>query len=136
MVPDRGFTKQLKMLDPDLDVVWDWGADRWEIWCFPKDGAPAYMVTRVQTKGKGYRELGQDLLLSIQMHRQLSADQILNYLDEHNNQLMRRKEIEFKAKIMDMAKDSYGPLFIETSQVPKAYEKIEQSQTQKILEVI
>ncbi len=70
------------------------------------------------------------------MHRQLSAEQILNYLDEHNNQLMRRKEIEFKAKILDMAKDSYNPLFIESSQVPKAYEKIEQSQTQKILEVI
>ena len=64
MVPDKGFTKQLKKIDPELEVCWDWGAEKWEIWCFPTDGRDAYMVTRVQAKGKSYRELGQDVLMN------------------------------------------------------------------------
>ena len=31
MVADLGFKKQLQALDPELDVVWDWGSARWEI---------------------------------------------------------------------------------------------------------
>ena len=135
MVPDKGFTKQLKKLDADLDVVWDWGSDKWEIWCFPTDGRDEYLVMKVQAKGKTYRELGQDLLLNIQMHMQIGAENILDYLDEHNEQIERRKRRDFKNKIESMALDSFGPLFSYSTQVPKEY-ILEKPRTQKILEVI
>ena len=53
MIPDRGFTKQLKKLNKDYEVVWDWGSEKWEIWCFPKDQEP-YHITTIQTKNKTY----------------------------------------------------------------------------------
>ena len=137
MVPDRGFTKQLKTLDKGLEVVWDWGAEKWEIWMFP-EGRPkseGYMVTRVQTQGKDYRELGQDILLNLQMHIQFGPEKIIDYLEEHNEQLMRKKREDFQAKVQAMAMDAWGPLFTLHSQVPKNY-TIEKPKAQKILEVI
>ena len=136
MTPDKGFTKQLKKLDKDLEVMWDWGSEVWEIWCFPTDGRGDYLVTRVMGKGKSYRELGQDVLLNIQMHMSIGPENILDYLDEHNNQLERRKAKDFKNKIRDMALDAFTPLFEYSIQVPKDYDKIEKTGVQKILEVI
>ncbi len=134
MVPDRGFTKQLKALDKELEVVWDWGVEKWEIWKIPKD-KPGYMVTRIQTQGKDYRELGQDLLLNLQMHIQIGPEKILDYLEEHNNQIRRRRAEEFEAKVRDMAIDAWGPLFTISTQVPKEY-LIESPKVQKVMEVV
>jgi len=103
MVPDRGFTKQLKCLDPEFDVVWDWGSARWEIWKFPKeDHKDPYHVVTVQTENKTYRELGADILLKLQEGRQLidlSLNQLVAYFDELDNQVQRRNEKEFTNKI-------------------------------------
>ena len=77
MVPDRGFRRQLKSLDKTLEVVWDWGAEKWEIWCFPEGERLPYHVTTVQTKYRTYRELGADVLVSLQQSMQLGYDNII-----------------------------------------------------------
>lgn len=134
MTPDRGFVKQLKTLDKELEVVWDWGGHHWEIWKFPELGKP-YLVMRVQTQGKDYRELGQDVLINLQMHIQLGPKRILNYLEEHNNQLRRRRAKKFQDKIRAIAEDAWGPLFTIHTQVPKAY-NIKKPLTAKVAEVV
>ena len=111
MVPDRGFRKQLKALDPTLEVLWDWGANKWEIWSFPKDGKPPYHITTVQTKDRSYRELGADILVSLQQGMQLGYNNIIKYLDEHNNQIIRRKRQDFLSKIQYTTKDNYSTLY-------------------------
>jgi len=74
MVADVGFKKQLWALDPELDTVWDWGSNKWEIWRFPGqakkkvkriDNKAFHMLT-VQTQGRTFRELGADILLKLQ----------------------------------------------------------------------
>ncbi len=109
MVPDRGFQKQLKCLDEELDVVWNWGQDIWEVWRFPKDGKDAHHVLSVRTKGKTYRELGADILLQLQEGWQLgnlSVNQLASYLDELDNQVIRRKAKDFSEKINAIARDT------------------------------
>lgn len=110
MVPDRGFRKQLKALDPTLEVVWDWGAEKWEIWKFPKDGQLPYHVTTVQTKDRSYRELGADVLVALQQTLQLGYDDIIKYLDEHNEQILRRKRQEFLDKISWAVRDNFATI--------------------------
>lgn len=95
MFPDRGFTKQLQTLDPELEVVWDWASAKWEIWRFPKDRSEAHHVLTVQTKGKTYRELGTDILLKLQQGSYLAnmtLNQLVNYFDELDNQVLRRRQ--------------------------------------------
>ena len=108
MIPDKGFVKQLKKLDPLLDVVWDFGSNKWEIWCFPKD-KPGYHVLTVQTNNKSYRELGQDILIKLTLAdtKKYSTQQILDFLDEHNNQIERRKAIDFKNKIESISSETF-----------------------------
>jgi len=109
MVPDRGFRKQLKCLDKELEVVWNWGLDIWEIWRFPEDGGEAHHVLSVTTKGKTYRELGADVLLKLQESwqlRNLSVKQLVAYFDELDEQERRRKRKEFKEKIEAIALDT------------------------------
>ena len=111
MVPDRGFRRQLKALDKSLEVVWDWGAEKWEIWCFPDDGKLPYHVTTVQTKDRTYRELGADILVSLQQCLHLGYDNIIKYLDEHNNQIQRRKRQEFVDKISWISRDNWSTIY-------------------------
>jgi hypothetical protein len=110
MIPDRGFRKQLKALDKTLEVVWDWGANKWEIWCFPEGERLPYHVTTVQTKNRSYRELGADILVSLQQSMQLGYDNIIKYLDEHNNQIIRRKRQEFLDKISWATRDNWSTI--------------------------
>lgn len=126
MVPDRGFTKQLKCLNPEFDVVWDWGSANWEIWRFPKEKEkePNHVMT-IRTANKTYRELGADILLKLQEGRQLlelSLNQLTNYFDEMDNQVERRKAQDFKNKIESITKETQqyarGVLSI---QVPKKF---------------
>ena len=111
MVPDRGFRKQLKTLDPTLEVVWDWGAEKWEIWCMPEGGKLPYHVTTIQTKNRSYRELGADVLVSLQQSMQLGYDNIIKYLDEHNEQIQRRKRRDFLDKIEWSTRDNFSTLY-------------------------
>ena len=109
MTPDKGFVKQLKKLDTEFEVVWDWGSSRWEIWKFPKElGSEPYHVTTVQTKDKTYRELGADILLKLQWGdpTRFSLDELVNYFDEMDNQARRRKMKEFTAKIEDVTRET------------------------------
>jgi hypothetical protein len=121
MVPDRGFVKQLKKLGENLEVVWDAVSERWEIWEFPKD-APGRHITTVQTKNKTYRELGMDVLLQLSQMAQLSTMEILDYLEEHNNQMLRRKQRDFSNYIEAVSKETFnyvkGILSVQVS--PKA----------------
>ena len=110
MVPDRGFRKQLKALDPTLEVVWDWGAEKWEIWCVPGSERLPYHVTTVQTKNRTYRELGADILVSLQQSMHLGYDNIIKYLDEHNEQIIRRKRQDFLDKISWAVRDNFSTI--------------------------
>jgi len=110
MVPDRGFVKQLKKLDPEFEVLWDWWTSKWEIWRFPKNGnAPQHQIT-VQTKNKTYRELGADILLQLQKAdpwRFNTKNELYAYFDEMDNQIRRRQEKAFKEKISAIARETF-----------------------------
>ena len=123
MKPDKGFVKQLKKLDKDFEVVWDWASEKWEIWNFPKElGREPYHVTTVQGKNKTYRELGADILLNLQWGKpgRFTLKELTDYFDEMDNQNRRRKMKDFKAKIEDITKETktfVNTLFI---QVPRS----------------
>jgi len=108
MVPDKGFRKQLHALDPELEVVWDWGAEKWEIWRFPKSGAACHHVMTVQTQGRSYRELGTDILLKLRAgdtHKFTTAE-LIRYFDEMDLQQQRRKRKDLINKIKDITKET------------------------------
>jgi len=124
IIPDRGFTKQLHKLDEELEVCWDWGSSKWEIWRFPKDGRDIpYHVMTVQTEGRNYRELGADVLLKLQQIRseKFSAKKLIDYLEELDNQERRRKAKEFREKIQAIAVESFINIHCKLIQVPKEY---------------
>ncbi len=124
MIPDRGFTKQLKKLDPEYEVIWDWGSNRWEIWKFPKElGQEPYHVLTVQTLGRSYRELGADVLINLQAMSwdRFTADQLADYFDEMDSQIQRRKEKNFRTVIEDIALDTFINIHCKIIQVPKSY---------------
>ena len=109
MIPDKGFVKQLKTLNKDFEVVWDWGSARWEIWNFPKElGKTPYHVTTIQTQNKSYRELGADVLLNLQWGdtTRFSLNELVAYFDEMDNQVRRRKAKDFETKISDITRDT------------------------------
>lgn len=124
MQPDKGFTKQLKCLDPEFDVVWDWGSNKWEVWKFPEFKA-AYHVLTIQTENKTYRELGTDVLLKLQesmVWDRFSLNELVSYFDEMDNQVRRRKAKEFKDKIEDITNDTFNYVMgVVHVQVPKKY---------------
>jgi len=107
--PDRGFKRQLQMLNPNFDVVWDVGAEKWEIWEFPKD-KPGYHIMTVQTVGRTYRELGADILLQMEklIDQHYDAEKIMNYLIEANKQEQRRKEKDFMNKMESIALETFN----------------------------
>jgi len=110
MVPDKGFVKQLKHLDKEFEVVWDWGSNKWEIWKFPRDKDP-YHVTTVQTKEKTYRQLGADILLKLQEGQvwdKYSLDEVCNYLEELDNQVRRRRAKDFQNKIEAITNETFN----------------------------
>lgn len=121
MIPDRGFTKQLHALDPEYEVAWDWGSEKWEIWKFPRDGSEAYHIMTVETKDKSYRELGTDILLHLQRNKKFTAKQICAYLEEFDKQERRRKMEDFKNKLRDIALDSFLTMHCMQIQVPQQY---------------
>lgn len=124
MIPDRGFKKQLKAIDSELDVVWDWGSEKWEIWKFPEDSTEPFHVTTVQTKKKSYKELSADVLLQLQRWHpsKVGAKELLAYLEETEEQVRRRKMREFKNKIEAIANETFDYVRgVVKLQVPRKY---------------
>jgi len=126
MVPDRGFVKQLKKLDKEYEVMWDWGSAVWEVWKFPRAfGREPYHVTTVAAKGKSYRELGADVLLKLEKSRRLNerftGSQLADYFDEMDDQIARKKEEEFRTRLKDIALDSFINIHCKIIQVPKEF---------------
>ena len=109
MVPDRGFVKQLKKLNPDYEVVWDWGSEKWEIWRFEKD-KPGVHIATVQTKDRKYKELSADVLLKLQAGdtTRFTKKELYNYFDEMDNQIQRRKRREIMNKVEAIAKETFS----------------------------
>lgn len=110
MVPDKGFIKQLRCLDKEFEVVWDWGSEKWEIWKFPRDKEPYHVLT-VQTKAKSYRQLGADILIKLQAGQvwdRYSLDEVCNYFEELDNQVRRRNMRDFKNRIEAITLETYN----------------------------
>lgn len=123
MKPDKGFVKQLKKLNKDFEVVWDWASEKWEIWSFPKElGRDPYHVTTVQGKNKTYRELGADILLNLQWGApgRFSLKELTDYFDDMDNQNRRRKMKDFKAKIEDITRETKTFVNTQFIQVPRS----------------
>jgi len=114
MVADIGFKKQLLALDPELDVVWDWGSEKWEIWRFPgqrklikKPSPEAHHVMTIQTQGRDFRELGADILIKLQLSdtHKFSLKQLTSYFDQMDRNLEREKTRQLMDKIGAMNKE-------------------------------
>ena len=121
MVPDVGFVKQLKLIDRDLEVVWDWGASKWKIFKFPEDGSEPYHVLTVQTKDRTYKELSSEVLLKLKQSYSMTPRQMVDYIDECNNQVQRRKRKDFFNKIDSIARDTFINIHCKLIQVPRQY---------------
>jgi hypothetical protein len=104
MVADVGFKRQLRILDKELDVVWN--GSKWEIWRFPgqkgkvkKISDPrAIHVMTVQTQKRTFRDLGADILLKLRagdLHK-YSTKQIMDYLDAIDDNIQRAKRKDFE----------------------------------------
>jgi len=133
MVADIGFKKQLWALDPELDVVWDWASEKWEIWRFPGQGSKpkkltdprATHVMTIQTKKRTFRELGADIILSLQAGdtSRFSLNQLVDYFNKMDDNIQRAKEKQLTNKISDITRESSdymrGVLKI---QVPKRFQ--------------
>jgi hypothetical protein len=123
MVPDKGFVKQLKCLDKEFNVVWDWGSEKWEIWKFPRDKDPYHVLT-VQTKDKSYRQLGTDIIIKLQAGQvwdRYSLEELCDYFEELDNQVRRRNAKDFQNKIEAITLETFNyvrgvPMF----QVPRS----------------
>lgn len=101
IAPDKGFTKQIKKLNPNYEVVWDSLSELWEIWEYPKDNRAPFHVLTISGKNKTYRELGQDVILRLTEYSwtRFSAKELADYFDEMDNQVRRRKMRDFRNKI-------------------------------------
>lgn len=108
VAPDRGFVKQLKKIDPEFEVVWDFGSTRWEIWKIPRDQKGWHVLT-VETQDKSYRQLGADILLEMQklVGWRESGFDVVEYLIELDKQDRRRKEKDFRNKIEAITLDNF-----------------------------
>jgi len=129
MVADIGFKKQLRALDPELDVIWDWGASKWEIWRFPgqkelkkKVDQKAHHVLTIQTQGKKFRELGADILLKLQAGdtQKYTLRQLTAYFDQLDRNIIREKERKLFNNISALNRDLLDAGVYKRS-VPKEY---------------
>lgn len=122
MVPDPGFVKQLRILDPKAFVQWDWGSQRWEIWRKPQGKDPV-MLMRVETKDKSYRELGADILLKLQAGdpRKYTLKQLVAYMDAIDDRVREQKERELRAKLDSLRIETQWYLKGYRAQVPRKW---------------
>jgi len=114
MVADIGFKKQLFALDPELDVLWDWGSEKWEIWRFPnqkklvkRPSSDAHHVMTIQTFGRNFRELGADILLKLQKSdtHNFTLKQLTDYFDQMDRNIEREQTRKLVDKIGAMNRE-------------------------------
>ena len=132
MVADIGFKAQLRTLDPELDVVWDWGSAKWEIWRFPGQTGwikqmthNAFHVMTVQTKDRKFRELGADIILKLQKSdpTRYSVKQLCDYFDAMDDNIMRARERAFENYIESVTMESLDYIRgVPKGQVPFSYQ--------------
>jgi len=116
MVADIGFKKQLWALDPELDVVWDWASEKWEIWRFPGQEKKAKKLTdpravhimTIQTRKRTFRELGADIILTLQEGdtSRFTLNQLVSYFDKMDDNIQRAKQKQLSDKISDITRES------------------------------
>jgi hypothetical protein len=109
MVADVGFKRQLRALDPELDVVW--GGTKWEVWRFPGQGKRikklsherAVHVMTVQTGDRSFREVGADILLQLQAGdtQRFSTKELCDYFDAMDDNIQRAKTKELENWLED-----------------------------------
>lgn len=131
MVASLGFKKQLWSLDKTLDVVWNVLGKKWEIWKFPgqennkkkKWNDQAFHVMTIETKKKGFRELGTDVLLKLQEGdtRRFTFNQLIEYFEALDRNIQRQKEKELFNIIHDRNKDWVWYATAVRQPVPKEY---------------
>lgn len=134
MVADIGFKKQLWALDPELDVVWDWGSKKWEIWKFPGQSKKlkkridrkSYHVLTVQTSKRTFRELGADILLKLQQFdpTKIGYKELVEYFDKMDENMKRAKEKKIADVINPISREVDWFFRGHRVQVPKRFEKI------------
>ena len=96
-------------LNKELEVLWDWGSSKWEIWRFPEDKSAEHHVLTVETKGKTYRELGVDILLRLKTGMEMatwSLNHLVDYFDELDKQVHRRKAKDMRTMIGDITRET------------------------------
>lgn len=103
-VADIGFKRQLRALDPELDLVWN--GNKWEIWRFSGQGKRvrklsdprAVHVMTVQTQDRSFREVGADILLKLRAGdtQRFSTKELCDYFDamDDNIERARTKKLE------------------------------------------
>lgn len=125
MIPDPGFVRQLRILDPRAFVQWDWGSQRWEIWRKPK-GKDPIMLMRVETSDKSYRELGADILLKLQEGdpRRFSLSQLVQYFNAMDDRVMEAKQKAFEAKFEALHRERRWYMKGLRLSVPKSWERV------------
>jgi len=150
MVADLGFKKQLWMLDKELDVVWDWGSCKWEIWKFPGQGGKkvkkvdrkAFHIMTVQTKDKKFKELGADVLLKLQAGdtRKFGVKQLFDYFEKMDDNIQRAKRKELVSAIEARTKEAMWYTAGLRVQVPRRFQDgillNGSSQEQKVIGVL
>jgi hypothetical protein len=145
MVADIGFKRQLWALDPELDIVWDWGSKKWEIWRFPGQKRKikkliddkAHHVMTVQTKDRTFRELGADILLKLQWGdtTKWSTEELMAYFDKLDDNVRRAKEKEFQSYFHDVTLETFDYVRnVLKVQVPKTY-GLKESDHKYLLEI-
>ena len=143
-VADIGFKKQLRVLDPELDVVWDSGSGKWEIWRFPgqkqikkkMDHRALHMMT-VQTKDRSFRQLGADIIIQLQASdpRRYSLDELVNYFDAMDDNLQRAKAKALTNRIDSITSENLDYIRDVTKrQVPLSY-SIKPSESKLLLRI-
>ena len=138
MVADIGFKKQLMALDPELDVVWDWGSKKWEIWKFPGQGEKkkkrmdhkAYYVMAIQTQDRTFRELGADILLKLQWGdpNRWTAKKLEDYF-------IQMEENRKRAQARDLA-NRIGSITIDARDYMRGVLKVQVSKKYQLIQAI
>jgi len=124
MIPDPSFIRQLRALDPELFVQWDWGAQKWEIWRKPK-GKPSFHMMTVQNQDRTYRELGADILLKLQAGdpQRYTLKQMVDYFNAMDDAILASKKRAIDNFVESAVKEHLWYIAGYRAQVPRCYEK-------------
>lgn len=128
MTPDRGFVKQLKRLDPDLDVVWNRFKERWIIIERGKETGRWHIVMRVQNEDGSYRPLDNRILKDLERVRFMFNQGVKAFCDQLEAE--EREEEAQKVRDYETELHNIGDWYalqmmgIPHFQVPQKYQEV------------